>query len=264
MYDTGSDKLRKLLNDTFSPQKEITENNVIFETPTTDVTEDYNTTMTIRGVPGKGYYNSVEIKYKRIDLAQLGDSVEIFKEGQHTLEEICTYLNNGYNTFLSVEDLEPVVIPVLPVGGSDYITLTAKSSSVGWTGSVDIAIGYGKPSLSIMLGKNSLGILNHPGGFNDFPVAWALLYYQDFTCIRDALKINTATGGFTDKLVVQALTSKLGIPNWVENSPRDYPTASIPDSNQAFDRVVVQSYIGSNDMYGPIYLHYNTTTFDGV
>lgn len=264
MYDSSSEKLRELLNNKFTPQKEITEKNVGFGTPSIDEGEGYNTTMTLTGKPGKGYYNSVEVKYRRVDLSALSDEIEIRKEGQLTLEEICTYLNNGYTAFLSVDDLEPIDIPVLPVGGSDYITLVAKSDSVGWTGSQSVAIHYGKPPLNVALGRTRLSTLTPPGEHADFPTAWALLYYQDFTCIRDSLKINNQTGGYTDRLVVQALVSKLGIPIWVENSPRDLPTSGVPGSNPAFDRVVVQEYVGSNEMYGPLYMHYNTTKFDGA
>lgn len=264
MTSLSSDKLRQLLNDTFSPQKVITDKNVLFQTPVVENGDDYNTSLKIVGVPGKGYYNSVDIKYRRIDLAELGEDVEILKEGQLTIEEICIYLNNGLAAFLTPDDLEPVTIPNLTVGQSDYITLVAKADSYGWIGSVIIALYYGKPPLNIALGRNTLPTLLPPGDRTDYPSAWAMLYYQDFTAIRDALVINPTTGTYTDRLVVQALVSKLGIPGWIEDSPKDYSTSVVPGSNPDFDRVVVQDYIGSNEMYGPLYLHYNTIKFDGA
>lgn len=264
MIESSSEKLIDLLNTEFTPQKEFSDKNLRFELPAEEVTADYNTKMMVKGVPGKGYYGSVELKYRRVPLSAIGDGVELRKEGQLTLEEICEMLNSSRNTFISVEELEDVVIPPLVAGDAHVITLTAKAGSIGWTGSQDITIRFGRPYLSVMIARNSLAAITPPGERYDVPAAWALLYYQDFTAFRDSLAIDPKTGRFVDATPVHAVTHKLGIPSWAEAWPGDYPTSAVPESNQAFDRVVVQSFVGSGQMTGPIYFHYNTVKFDGA
>jgi hypothetical protein len=264
MIESSSEKLIDLLNTEFTPQKEFTDKNLRFETPAEEVTEDYNTKMVVKGVPGKGYYGSVELKFRRVPLSVIGDDVELRKEGQFTMEEICDMLNSSRNTFISEPELEPIEIPNLTVGQSFVIKLIAKSDSMGWTGSQDITIRFGKPFLSVVIARNSLVAVTPPGERYDVPAAWALLFYQDFTAFRDSLKIDPKTGRFVDATAIHEVTHKLGIPSWAEMWPGDYPTSAIPESNQAFDRVVRQDYVGSGKMAGPIFFHYNTVKFDGA
>lgn len=264
MIDSGDAKLRELLNKTFAPQKEFTADNIQFQQPSVEVTDDYNTVLGVKGNMGKGYYGFVTVKYKRVDLAELGTAIELRKEGQLTLPEICDMLNSTSDTFLAESDLLPASIPNLLPGESHTVLLEANPDSIGWTGSVEITIRYGRPFLRAVLGRNTLTAITPPGERYDAPAAWAMLFYQDFTSIRESLRIDPVTNLYTDALAVQSVTSKLGIPNWAVANPRDYPTSAVPDSNQNFDRVVVQNYVGTSAMYGPLYLHYNTTKFDGV
>lgn len=264
MFESSNEKLIELLNTEFTPQKEFSDKNIRFEVPAEEATGDYNTKMVVKGIPGNGYYGSVELKYRRVTLSSIGNSIELRKEGQLTLAEICEMLNSSRNTFLSTADLEPIDIPNLNVGDSHVLTLTAKVDSVGWTGSQDITIRYGKPYLDVVVGRPSLETLTPPGERLDVPAAWAMLYYQDFTAFRDSLKIDKVTGRFVDASLIHEVTHKLGIPGWAEHWPGDYPTSAVPTSNQNFDRVVMQDYVGSGQMTGPIYFHYNTVKFDGA
>lgn len=264
MIESGEAKLLELLNQTFTPQKALTEKNVKFNTLVDDAGEGYNTGITIVGNPGKGYYGSVSLKYRRVDLSIIGSNVELRKEGKFTVQDICDALNSSQNTFIGPNDLTEGVIPDLAPGDSVQYTLVANPASMGWTGSQEITLRYGKPYLSVILGRKVLPELLPPAGRYDYPAAWALCYYQDFTSFRDSLKIDPETKVYKDASAIQAITFKLGIPNWAVSSPVDLPTSAVPTSNQAFDRVVVQSYVGSGVMYGPLYLHYNTTKFDGA
>lgn len=264
MIESSSEKLIDLLNTEFTPQKEFTDKNLRFEVPAEEVTADYNTKMMVKGVPGKGYYGSVELKYRRVPLSEIGEGVELRKEGQLTIEEVCEMLNSSRNTFLAATELEPMTIPNLTAGQSHVITLVAKADSIGWTGSQAITIRFGKPYLSVVIARADLETIKPPGERYDVPAAWAMLYYHDFTAFRDSLAIDPKTGRFVDASAVHAVTHKLGIPSWAEQWPGDYPTSAIPESNQAFDRVVVQGYTGSGQMAGPIYFHYNTVKFDGA
>lgn len=265
MIESGADKLRELLNRTFTPQKEFTETNIKFQSPTVEVSEDYNTVMDVKGVVGKGYYGDVTIKYKRVDLADLGTEVEVRSETQLQPQDFCDLINSIAGSFISVDDLLPFTIPTLEIGVIKApVHIKANPDSVGWTGEVTIAVTFGRPHLKNILARNTLAAITPPGERYDYPAAWAMLFYHDFTSFRDALKIDTETRTYADGLAVQSVTSKLGIPNWALASPVDRATSAVPTSNQNFDRVVIQDYVGSGVMYGPIYFHYNTTKFDGV
>lgn len=265
MIESGADKLRELLNKTFTPQKDFTETNIKFQEPVEEVSADYNTTVDVKGVVGKGYYGTVSIKYKRVDLADLGTQVEIRSEKQLQPQDFCDLINSIADAFISVEDLQPFTIPTLEVGVVKApVTIRANPGSVAWTGEVVILVTFGRSYLKDILARNTLQAITPPGERYDAPAAWALLFYQDFTSFREALKIDPKTRTYVDGLAIQAITSKLGIPNWALANPVDYPTSAVSNSNQNFDRVVVQTYTGTGMMYGPIYFHYNTTKFDGV
>lgn len=258
MIETSREKLIAFLNADFTPQKEFTKKNLAFSDPAVDLGEEWNTKMLIKGVPGKGYYGQVEVQYRRVSLTQLGDAVEIRQEEPFTIEQICIQLNGLMGAFLSPEDLEEVELPVLTVGQSAVVTLTAKGDSIGWADQVTITITFGKPYLRAVVPSRSL--LNTrlpPGGRTDYPSAWALLFYTDFTSYRDALLIDPETKLYTDPDALQALTLRLGIPSWGVMGAGDFSTAEVPTSNQDFDRVVIQGFLGSWGMYGPIYFHYN-------
>ncbi|MNR57901.1 hypothetical protein D3C85_1787670 [compost metagenome] len=78
----------------------------------------------------------------------------------------------------------------------------------------------------------------------------------DFTSIRDAIK--PVNGKYTDFTKVQVACTYFGIPAWAEGSITDNATSAVPDSNQAFDRVVIQKNVyGWGALKGDIYLHYN-------
>jgi hypothetical protein len=260
MADSSSEKLRELLNLEFTPQKEFNEKNIRFDAPSTDIGENYNTSLTVKGVPGKGYYGNVDVKYLRVSLADLGSAVVLRKEGQLTIEEITTMLNSLLSTFLSPDDLVPVTVPVLNPGDTASLTLTADPESLGWMDSVTITLFYGKPFLNVVVGRTALNAITPPGEKTDYPTAWALLYMMDFTSYRDALQIDGETKLYVDGAALQEVTNRLGIPGWAISWAAHYDTKDVPSSNQAFDRVVVQNNVGGN-MHGPLFFHYNN--FDG-
>lgn len=260
MIATGSDKLRELLNNTFTPQFPFNNENISFDN-LASVTGTRNTSLSVTGVPGNGYFNTVQLRYNRIDLSALAPNLVIYKEGLVTLEEISIFLNSTQDASIGVEDLVNNPIPVLNEGDSLTYTLVASPTSLGWLGSYDITLTWGKPQLVAVISSKELDTLKQPGDNQDYPSAWAFLYYQDFTSYRDALAIKNGT--YADPLAVQSITSALGLPDWVTGAAVDLPTSAVANSNQNFDRVVVQQAIDANGLYGPIYFHYNTIKFDG-
>jgi len=262
MAQNSSDKLVELLNEEFTPQKEFTPENIVFATPAAEVGEDYDTTLLVTGVPGKGYYGDASIKYTRISLAALGTGLQLHSETGFTKQDVVDMINAMRVAFLTPDDLEDFTIPPLNPGESADVTLQARALSLGWVGQNTVTLIYGKPQLASVVGVRDLLERKHPGGRSDVPSAWAMLYYMDFTSYRDVLLIDPETGLYADAAALLDLTARLGVPGWSPFSPYDRATSEVPGSNQDFDRVVVQNSIYSASVLGPIYFHYNT--FDEV
>ena len=262
MAQNSSDKLIELLNEEFTPQKEFSTSNIVFATPTAEAGEDYDTTLLVTGVPGKGYYGDAAIKYTRISLAALGSDLVLHSETGFTKQDVVDMINAMKVAFLTSDDLEDFTIPTLNPGDEAAVTIQARALSLGWVGENTVTLIYGKPQLASVVGARNLLERRHPGGRADMPSAWAMLYYMDFTSYRDALKIDPETRTYTDAAALLDLTARLGLPGWSPFSPYDMPTSGVPGSNTDFDRVVVQNAIYSAKMLGPIYFHYNQ--FDEV
>lgn len=257
MIDTSSDKLLALLNTEFTPQIALSDVTINFSNLTSDDNPEWDTKLTVTGIPGKGYYGSVDVFYRRIGLEVLDTSAPLRKEGTFNIDEITTMLNGMTDSFISRVDLDPVVIPVLSPGDSKPLTLTAHPESLGWKGTTTVTLKYGRPTMEEVITRRQLSILRPPGGKLEYPAAWAMIYYTDFTSFRDALKIDPITGLYSDQVALLNITRQLGLPSWKISGAVDKLTSAVPGSNPAFARVVVQELIDSLGMAGPLYFHYN-------
>lgn len=256
-------RLLEALNEDFTPQNTFTETNLRFDAVTAEGIEGYNSKLTLSGLPGRGYYGSVDLFFNRLDLSVLeetpGIKIELRREGDWSVADVVTGLNGLRRAQLTEDDIEFSIAP--PAGfapGSEAeVQITAKNTSWQWQGDLDLKLVYGKPYLNQVVFESMLNTINHPHGKRDLPAAWVMLYYTDFTSYRDALKINPSTGIYTDPDKVKDIMARLGMPNWGVTGAIDYPTSAVPESNQSFDRVIVQTVLGSAYMYGPVYFHYN-------
>jgi hypothetical protein len=269
----SGEELIILLNATFIPPTIFADTNITFGTPTPapEGATDYDTVVFGTGIPGRGYYGSAEIHYTRCPLSNLAGLVALYSTAPFTLAIIVDQLNSQFDTFLDVSDFVPPTIPTLTAGQMATVTLTAASSSLGWEGSVDIVINYGKPFLPSVIGSNKLFVLtdglNAANGQVSGPVIMADL---DFTSFRDALAIVTqnpgtsfAFAGFADPNAIYNVCLAIGLPpiplpqyGWT--GVADYATSAVAGSNTNFDRVVVMtSNVRSRYYPGPLYFHYN-------
>ncbi|MDR3392202.1 MAG: hypothetical protein P4L77_10770 [Sulfuriferula sp.] len=266
-------QLTNLLNITNLPPKLFDATRLTYGPASSVAGDGFDTQVTATAIPGMGYYGEQVVSYTRINLNVLEAQVNLYSLSGFTLASIVSMLNAQFDTFLDVVDLVPATIPELSAGQSEVVHLAADPASIGWQGSVDITITYGKPQMNAVIGQKSLNTLK----WADYPYRSGLEmpWNTDFTSMRDSLKPTLyGTGqyayyGFADYETLSDICTKLGFPwfpppNWQEQVG-DYATTSpqAAGSNTAFDRVVIYGPIQSgffnywNGFNGYFYFHYN-------
>jgi len=251
----SAEKLRQLLNDEQLPPKLFTERNLIMRIPEADVGEGWNTKLELEGIPGRGYYGTDEVFYKRIPLELIQRVTPLRSVAALTPQLVVDLFNASTGAWLILDDLEEFTPPELADGESGSVTITAKSTSLGFTGSALINLEYGRSWLDSVVASRNLNVLTHPIKVDYRKSARMLTWSKDFTSLRDSML--PVKGIYADWEIFSAACGEMGIPTWVRASCTDYPTSAIPDSNPAFHRVVIQRNVVSGGMIGDLYFHYN-------
>lgn len=251
----SADKIRTLINEENLPPKLFTEGNLKLETPVPSVGDGYNTKLPVSAVPGRGYWGEEEVFYKRINMAEVTRETPYRSTVTLTPEIVLQLINNTTGLFITPEDIEPFTPPVLLEGQSGDVVLVALSNSLGFTGTLTAKFEYGRAWLDVAVVQRNLTVLTHPIPVTDLKSARMLTWSKDFTPYRDSIAV--VKGDYADWDAVQEIIGLMKIPVWAKGPITDLPTSAVPDSNPAFDRVVVQKKVVSDDMVGDVYLHYN-------
>lgn len=149
---TSLDQIFDLLNADNSPPYPLTQLNVnVVDGPTPEVSDGWNTKLTLDSIPGGGYVGHADVFYKRIDLQALGTDVEVSSEAAFTLATLVDAINASTGSFLEVTDLENFVIPPMDTGVVGTITIRAVVDSIGWTGTRDVLVIIGLPASASIL-----------------------------------------------------------------------------------------------------------------
>ena len=252
----SADKLRQLLNDQQLPPKEFTERNLTIHVPSSDDGgTEWNTKVQLQGNPGKGYYGTDEVFYKRIALDQIDHNTPIRSDKTLTPELVVELANKTLGLWLTVDDIEAFEPPVIGDGETGTVTLTAVPGSIGFIGSIELTVEFGRAWLDIMVSSRNLRVLKHPIAVDYRRSARMLTWSKDFTSLRDKLLLVRNQYSDFDGLV--AACAEMQIPAWQQASATDYSTSDIADANPLFDRVVIQRGAVSGMMVGDLYFHYN-------
>lgn len=264
-------RLFTAMNEQFLPPKLFEDVRIAFGTPEALTEEPYRglTRIQVSGKSGKGYYGSVSLDYRRLDVVSLTDisegMIELRKYNGWTVSDFTRQLNGLFNAGLSdaeivVNDGQPIITP--EPGQSLDTTIRVTADSVAWYGEVPVRITNAKAYFTAMLPEKELDAIQFPHGKRDYPAAWVSMYYMDFTAYRDAIAIDSVTRQFKKPELVLDLMKRLGFPSFEVSDGVDRATMDVPESNQTFDRVVVLQGTGNQQFYGPMYFHYNL--FDEV
>lgn len=252
----SGDKIRELINEANSPPKTFTERNLRLDLPVSESGDGYNTRLEVEGIPGRGYYNSVDVFYRRVDLGIVNTDTPLRTINPLTPQLVLDLFNGAKGLFLTLDDVEPFDVPELADGESGSVTLVTVATSLGFTGTTTFGLEYGRSWLDSVVGNRNLPVLNHPIKLDGRMSARMMTWSKDFTSLRDSIKPDK-NGNYTDWETVQAACGVLGIPPWGVGKIADYPTSAIADANPLFDRVVIQRNAVGARMVGDVYFHYN-------
>lgn len=254
----SASEIRRILNEDNLPPKPFTEQNLIIGIPSpADGGVDYNSTLPLDSVPGRGYYGSDTVFYKRIPLDAIDHGTPLRTTAALTRTSIIELLNGTFNLFLIDDDLEEFEIPPLLENQNAQITIQSKSTSLGFINGMTFTIEYGRAWLDVVVRDRMLSQLNHPDVLDSRLSARMLTWSKDFTSLRDVMFRDVKTGTYTDPTAFIAACVAMGIPLWGTGPITDIPTSSDPAANQAFDRAIIQRGINTAEMVGDLYFHYN-------
>jgi hypothetical protein len=129
----------------------LTSANVTLSAPQTVSVGGRDARVTITALTDQGFLGSVEVTYSRLNLAtallvvvdSTPETLGLVSEEPFTPQSLVDAINAELGTFLRLFDLETIVIPEMETGIITPITLTARSTSLGWrgTGTVEVATG---------------------------------------------------------------------------------------------------------------------------
>lgn len=257
--DNSIERLLKEANEKNAPKRPLSLINVAPQAPVAiEGDAKHNTAITIKAVPGRVYVGQQTLLYKRITLTEALGGLQLRNIVPFTAEMVIDMVNRQFGLFITPNDLEPFTPPELALNETKLLTLVSKVDSVGFVGSVDIELKYGRTLLETVVGIRLVPLFKHPdsphfGKQSGRMVTWDI----DFTSLRDSLKIDPKTGTYTDWATFQSACLYLRIPAWAQGPLTDHSTADIDDCNKDFDRVAIQAGVSSANIIGPMYFHYN-------
>jgi hypothetical protein len=230
-----------------------------------------NTSARIRGIQGAGFTGSVVVYYNRIDISKviLPNAYKISRAGfqitnfaARLIHEILDqlYLETGVR-------LRPYDVVNY---GLDYAStpdrtatqgLVCQPSSPGFTGTVQLYIDRGKPTLENQLTVRELSQYKHADATaaeQNKQSAGLVTWGIDFTEHRSIVE-----GGIWNETqwnALRAILDSMGIPDYprpLSNQVQTQNTTSVTLANKSFDRVTVHSGINADGIQGVAYYHYN-------
>lgn len=148
---------------------ELTEENVVLGTPTavTDASSStVNTSITITGVAGNGYIDSIEAYYTRLDVQAY---LNTFDAGTLSVDSTIavdwptffTYLNDTYYTAFS--EIDYPLTPFLPPSNAATWTVAVNPNSLLFIGSFTVAAAnVGEYRLSSVVMNTDIGSIPKP------------------------------------------------------------------------------------------------------
>jgi len=104
-----------------------------------------NTRIIVSGAINSNFYGGVEVFYNRYLLSMLGRNGDLafLVEQPFTEADVVAYLNSATNAHLTIADIEPFSYGAMDIGTTGTITVRASSTSLVWSGSLDVPFIYG-------------------------------------------------------------------------------------------------------------------------
>jgi hypothetical protein len=136
---SSKDKLFALINATNPLPRPLTANNVELIDPRPAVGTGWNTRVTIRAIPDKGYSREQDVFYRRIDLADL-EPIVYKSEDVTTPATLLALINARRGTWMEMEDVQPFTMPLVPQGGEASVVIAAADESYCFIGQATVTL----------------------------------------------------------------------------------------------------------------------------
>lgn len=259
---TGSPKdlVVAQINAANTPVIPFTKENLFFGNPRIDT--DGFSIVPVAGVLATEYSDYSFVKYRRINLSAIFDSVPVFKAvSAETVHEMLPNIARELGLSLTVDDIVDADMTQINPGEEVNIYLISKSSSLAYSGRFTARWQRKREALDIAVKNTTLGELNHlpilPADKRSLEMA---MYSIDFTASRTSLRVTGKSWLLPEE--VRTIAARNGFPNWPTaevNAVRDSSTVDEPLSNKTFARVAIQKNVVVGDFKGDAYFHYNLT-----
>lgn len=258
----------------------LTLNEIGLGLPIPSVANDasFNTYCTIYGLIGRGYYGSVQLKYRRYELDKmfLGLTPTLIDPDltPKKLSDLLPLFNDQYGVALTAKD---IVEQSFPAGTTDILVdMVAADSNWAWQGSLTLRFAQKLLFLSDLVPLNTqLDTIKPVLGFSDKPRAEYVTYGYDWSAVSDVLSATTAgknqavTSDQLDKLqtittIVFTLETGEKIPagavslvGGVWSGPL-LASSSTDYNSTDYQYVNVLQLSGDSNYEGSLIFHYNT------
>jgi len=200
-------------------------------------------------------------KYRRINFDKVFGGVRpiIQDLGQTTIHRLLPILNKRLG--LNLQPIDIINEPIDWLGGNEQANLVIKASpnSLGYEGTFVIQFIRIRPLLEVAIAEKELDVLSHHNpldlGKPSLDMAtWGL----DFSYYSNILGV--AWYGWTNWPAVQKMFIEMGFPDipvFMTQSVKSYSTKDVPEANQDFTNVCIQTGVDINGYKGDAYIHFN-------
>lgn len=124
----------------------LTRKNVEFNNLISDVSTEWNSRVTVRGLPEGEYAGHVQVFYTRVNLTVLGTPIELMQEEPFTVESMLQHINTSRDSRLTPVDLTLTEIPAMETGVIRTFTISADRESLAWLGNTRVSLLTGIPA----------------------------------------------------------------------------------------------------------------------
>ena len=218
-------------------------------------------TVTMFDAEYEGY---VTFEYRRIDLSAAWGGLKptLHALGQPTLHRLLPTLNKLLGLNLTPRDVADVNISWLNGNEQANIQIIAAPNSLGYEGSFIVQFTRVRPLLNDVVKQKALETLQHPDGNDITKRSLALgTWGLDFTEYTPIMIYYWTGWGWGVMPQIRQMFADLGFAG-IPDAQGEYPiigytTKQRPESNQAFNNVLIWKDVVGPDYQGDAYMHFN-------
>jgi len=266
----GKDVIVGLLNDAVEFPRPLTSDDVFISPP--KAVSGPNPTMVevmVIGLPNSPFEGALPVKYQRMDLTSAFGDIRPRIEGASSgsLHALLPLLSEKLGIELYPEDIIETDYSYIDPDEQINLQLKADPGSLSYVGEGVILFTRRRYLLGDVMSTTVLDVLRFPGDSNTGKEQVNMKTFStDFTPYYPAIRRHDRYNLPANPSAQRAAMLQLfGWASWPYGSKWplvDYATSEVPEANQDYDRVLVQSLEGATGLSyeGTAYFHYNVVT----